>query len=300
MKRAGQRDTRASNPPSWCGALDKDSCAAHFSTTIHGEPRHCQWLDVGCRSGNVSMCAIENKTYTNVTRTLPVVADDTVHDGIPLLIVPAATALLVAVLLWLKARFRSSSGHRQLAATREGDGELDRLADQILPGGAQAEFVDFRDDHSQITFLPDEDFRILREVSNDDGSEVTFLPDCLAAEYAQEPPTQLEPPQSSVEGEELRRMFTQEHAADAASRFRLACQLRERTEPSKPPRRDHLAESAKRLADVATHDFDIPTARTQQKTAKVAAIAVGAAPLEHLPTPRSSSVAQAQHNYSLD
>ena len=57
--RGSRSDTCTLDPPRWCSALDKDACAASFATTIHGEPKLCQWLDVGCRTGNVSLCAAE-------------------------------------------------------------------------------------------------------------------------------------------------------------------------------------------------------------------------------------------------
>ena len=297
------------SPPRWCAALDKDTCPGHFSTTIHGEPRLCHWVDVGCRSGNVSLCAAE-PTHTNVTYTPPVVVDDTDHDGTPLPILLAAAALLVVVLLmWRKGRAGSSRGKRQLVATRESDGELEGFVDQAAPavpdGSAGAELVDSDDNESVITFLPDQDFRTLREASDDDGTEVTFLPASPAAEHVRvEPPAQLTPAQPIEEGEELGRMFTQEHAAQAASRYRLGAQLRERTEVSRPPPRgssrdmDIDDDTKQRLA---THDFDVPTARAQQTTARVAARPVAAAvALEPLAAAPCSSVAKPQQNYSLD
>ena len=309
LKRAGQDDTRAMSPPRWCAALDKDTCPGHFSTTIHGEPRLCHWVDVGCRSGNVSLCAAE-PTHTNVTYTPPVVVDDTDHDGTPLPILLAAAALLVVVLLmWRKGRAGSSRGKRQLVATRESDGELEGFVDQAAPavpdGSAGAELVDSDDNESVITFLPDQDFRTLREASDDDGTEVTFLPASPAAEHVRvEPPAQLTPAQPIEEGEELGRMFTQEHAAQAASRYRLGAQLRERTEVSRPPPRgssrdmDIDDDTKQRLA---THDFDVPTARAQQTTARVAARPVAAAvALEPPAAAPCSSVAKPQQNYSLD
>ena len=309
LKRAGQDDTRAMSPPRWCAALDKDTCPAHFSTTIHGEPRLCHWVDVGCRSGNVSLCAAE-PTHTNITYTPPVVVDEPGHDGMPLPVLLAAAALLVVVLLmWRKGRAGSSKGQRQLVATRDTDGELERLADQAAPavpvGAAGAELVDSDDNESVITFLPDQDFRTLREASDDDGTEVTFLPAGPATEHNRvEPPTQLTPPQPIEEGEELGRMFTQEHAAQAASRYRLGAQLRERTEASRPPPRgssrdmDIDDDTSQRLA---AHDFDVPTARAQETTTRVAARAVaGAVALEPPAAAPCSSVAKPQQNYSLD
>ena len=299
VKRAGRDDTRELNPPRWCGALDKDSCPAHFSTTIHGEPRLCQWVDVGCRSGNMSLCAAElAATHINITRIPPVLAADTDHDGMPLPITSApllvATLLVAVLLMWCKGR-AGSRGQHQLVATRERDGELERFADQAPPppgGAAGTELVDFRDDDSQITFLPvQEDFRILREASDDDGSDVTFLPTGPATEYAQEqPPTQLTPPPIE-EGGEFERVFTQEHAAQAASRYRLSTQLRERIEASRPPRgssqdtntfddkkqrlydkkrQDRLDDKKRQETGVAEHDFDVPTARAQETIAQVA------------------------------
>ena len=314
LKRARQDDTRAMSPPRWCAALDKDTCPAHFSTTIHGEPRLCHWVDVGCRSGNVSLCAAE-PTHTNITFTPPVVVvDEPDHDGMPLPMLVAAAALLVVVvlLMWRKGRAgRSRKGQRQLVATRETDGELEMLADQAAPavpdGAPGAEPVAHSsDDESVITFLPDQDFRTLREASEDDGSEVTFLPAGPATEHSRvEPPTQLAPPQPIEEGEELGRMFTQEHAAQAASRYRLGAQLRERAEASRPPPRgssrdmDIDDDTKQRLA---AHDFDVPMARAQETTARVAAraIATGAVAFEPPAAAACSSVAKPQQNYALD
>jgi hypothetical protein len=251
------------------------------------------------------LCAAE-PTHTNITYTPPVVVDEPGHDGMPLPVLLAAAALLVVVLLmWRKGRAGSSKGQRQLVATRDTDGELERLADQAAPavpvGAAGAELVDSDDNESVITFLPDQDFRTLREASDDDGTEVTFLPAGPATEHNRvEPPTQLTPPQPIEEGEELGRMFTLEHAAQAASRYRLGAQLRERTEASRPPPRgssrdmDIDDDTSQRLA---AHDFDVPTARAQETAARAVAGAVALEPPAAAPC---SSVAKPQQNYSLD
>ena len=291
------------SPPRWCAALDKDACHIHFSTTIHGEPRLCQWVDVGCRSGNVSLCAAE-PTHTNITHTQPVVVNDPDHDGMPLPVLLAAAALLVVVLLmWRKGRAGSGRGQLQLVATRETDCELEGFA--VVPGGAAGvELVDPDDNESVITFLPEQDFRTLREASDDDESVVTFLPTGPATEHIRvEQPTQLAPPEPIEEGEELGRMFTQEHAAQAASRYRLAAQLRERTEASRPPPRgssrdmDIDDDTHQRLA---THDFDVPTARAQETTARAAPRAAGAVALEPQAAAACSSAAKPEQNYALD
>ena len=308
LKRAGQDDTRAMSPPRWCAALDKDACHAHFSTTIHGEPRLCQWVDVGCRSGNVSLCAAE-PTPTNITHARPVVVDEPDHDGMPLPALFAAAALLVVVLLmWRKGRAGSSRGQLQLVATRETDCELEGFADQAAPavpgGAAGVELVDPDDNESVITFLPEQDLHTLREASDDDESVVTFLPTGPATEHIRvEQPAQLAPPEPIEEGEELGRMFTQEHAAQAANRYRLAAQLRERTEASRPPPR-----GTSRAMDIdddthqhlATHDFDVPTARAQETTARAAPRAAGAVALEPQAAAACSSAAKPQQNYALD
>lgn len=291
------------SPPRWCAALDKDACHTHFSTTIHGEPRLCQWVDVGCRSGNVSLCAAE-PTHTNITHTQPVVVNDPDHEGMPLPVLLAAAALLVVVLLmWRKGRAGSSRGQLQLVATRETDCELEGFA--VVPGGAAGvELVDPDDNESVITFLPEQDFRTLREASDDDESVVTFLPTGPATEHIRvEQPTRLAPPEPIEEGEELGRMFTQEHAAQAASRYRLAAQLRERTEASRPPPRgssrdmDIDDDTHQRLA---THDFDVPTARAQETTARAAPRAAGAVALEPQAAAACSSAAKPEQNYALD
>ena len=303
LKRAGQDDTRAMSPPRWCAALDKDACHTHFSTTIHGEPRLCQWVDVGCRSGNVSLCAAE-PTHTNITHTQPVVVNDPDHEGMPLPVLLAAAALLVVVLLmWRKGRAGSSRGQLQLVATRETDCELEGFA--VVPDGAAGvDLVDPDDNESVITFLPEQDFRTLREASDDDESVVTFLPTGPATEHIRvEQPTRLAPPEPIEEGEELGRMFTQEHAAQAASRYRLAAQLRERTEASRPPPRgssrdmDIDDDTHQRLA---THDFDVPTARAQETTARAAPRAAGAVALEPQAAAACSSAAKPGQNYALD
>ena len=308
LKRAGQDDTRAMSPPRWCAALDKDACHTHFSTTIHGEPRLCQWVDVGCRSGNVSLCAAE-PTPTNITHAQPVVVDEPDHDGMPLPVLLAAAALLVVVLLmWRKGRAGSSRGQLQLVATRETDCELEGFADQAAPavpgGAAGVELVDPDDNESVITFLPEQDLHTLREASDDDESVVTFLPTGPATEHIRvEQPAQLAPPEPIEEGEELGRMFTQEHAAQAASRYRLAAQLRERTEASRPPPRgssrdmDIDDDTHQRLA---THDFDVPTARAQETTARAAPRAAGAVALEPQAAAACSNAAKPQQNYALD
>ena len=302
-QRAGRVDTRASSPPRWCSALDREACSTHFSTTIHGEPRLCHWMDVGCRSGNISMCA--EVARPNSTSGPVTVAGEQTQEGssTTLVLFLAACVLLVSTLVsrW-KAR-AAGKGQQPLVATRGSEGDLlERLSDKEPIGGvAGAELVDFPDDESQITFLPDQDFRILREAGDDEGTEVTFLGvDPTAALAMEEPTAQAQEP-PLPRGEDMgdpEVAFTQRHAAQAASRYRLACQLQAKTEASRPaPRGPIRPHGGSASADDI--DFDLASASRRQDRAEQAAAAQPQAGRGRGAGPGDGS-APASRQYALD
>lgn len=279
VHRGSRSDTRSLNPPRWCSSLDTmDACTAAYSTTIHGEPRLCQWLDVGCRSGNQSLCASDLPSNSSVLQSSTNAdlraAQSHWPVSMPAVLVGGMAIAFVAKLLAGRASVKEPSSPIAIDTHHE----LERLAD---PPPVSMD-IDFPDDETEVTFLPAEDLRILREADNDDESVVTFLPEaheaaeakCAASAVADDSATarveasdEREPHASS---DDLSIAFTQEHAEQAAARYRLSRQVQGADEASiSHQRRTRNQREAKR-AELSTHDFDLPTI-AEQKVADSAA-----------------------------
>ena len=146
--------------------------------------------------------------------------------------------------------------------------ELERLADHPQ----MSMDTDFSDDGTEVTFLPAEDLRILREADNDDESVVTFLPEAheaaeaqcgvpvVAGDSAVSAAVPVGTNEELASSDDLSITFTQEHAEQAAARYRLSRKVQGTDEKM---RRVHAQQKTKRAA-VSAHDFDLPTIAEQK------------------------------------
>ena len=178
--------------------------------------------------------------------------------------------------------------------------ELERLADPP-PVSMDIDFL-----MTEVTFLPAEDLRILREADNDDESVVTFCPRHEAAEAKCAASVADDSATARVEASDEREphaiddlsiAFTQEHVEQAAARYRLSRQV-QGAQASISQRRTRNQREAKR-AELSTHDFDLPT--IEQRVADSAArMAERRRPDHKLEAAATRAAGLEKRNFGLD
>ena len=232
-------------------------------------------MDVGCRSGNQSLCASDLPSNSSALQPSSD-ADARAAQGhwansMAVVLVGGMVIAFVAKLLGGRAGVKEPPS----PISTNTDHELERLAD---PPPASMD-IDLSDNETEVTFLPAEDLRILREADNDDDqSVVTFLPEAheaaearrgdsaVADDSAAAPVEANEERGTRASSDELAVAFTQEHAEQAAARYRLSRQVKGTDESSARAR----SQQQTKRAELSAHDFDLPTV-AEQKVAESAA-----------------------------
>ena len=130
--------------PTWCAELDsEEQCVDHFATSLHGERRPCEWLDVGCRA-SITRLVCAGKARAEDAPRLPGTsangaigftiavepAGEAAPSGamIPLFPATAVLCVLVPVLLCIRARF----GRQGSELGRQGKPDDDEYPEEIF------------------------------------------------------------------------------------------------------------------------------------------------------------------------